>query len=212
MLPGKQTSETYGKLVRVILGKGNLAAAADDLHNGIYRLGLSVLLPLQEDIKQCASIIVQLVVGARIDRVNEPDHIVIDGVNHQTVEAGARQGEKKFGILVKEQEGVADMRCIVEAVCSEGAAAFLQIALDDLVQIIIQGICLGLEIVVESHPGDTRLLNNIGDRNLLIIPVLHKGDHRFTNTLPGEAVSFCKIFSKNMLHQRNIPLHNLYDS
>ncbi len=104
--------------------------------------------------------------GAWIDRVNEPDHIVIDGVNHQAVEAGARQGEKKFGILVKEQEGVADMRCIVEAVCSEGTAAFLQIALDNLMQIIIQGICLGLEIVVESHPGDARFLNNIGDRNL----------------------------------------------
>ena len=88
--------------------------------------------------------------GAWIDRVNEPDHIVIDGVNHQAVEAGARQGEKKFCILVKEQEGVADMRCIVEAVCSEGTAAFLQIALDNLMQIIIQGICLGLEIVVDN--------------------------------------------------------------
>ena len=52
------------------------------------------------------------------------------------------QSEEEYGVLVEEQEGVADMRGVIESLDADRAAALFQIKLDDLVELTVKSVGL----------------------------------------------------------------------
>ncbi len=182
-----------------------LAYYADDV---VYGLLFAVFFPFQEGVEQGAGVEVELISGAGIDRSHHLDHVFVDGMDHQGMQIGARQCQEEFCILVKEQEGMPDVLRIVKSVDADGAAAVLQIELDDLVEIIIEGVRLGREIVVERHAGYACFLYDIRYRDIIIILPLHQADHGFADALSGKSVSLGKFVPEDILHQWKIPFHD----
>ena len=69
----------------------------------------------------------------RIYRGDKLGDIFVDGVNHQGVQVRVGKSQEKHGVLVKEQECVADMNLVVESIDADRTAAFLQVKFDDFV-------------------------------------------------------------------------------
>lgn len=200
-------SDIFNHTGGIFLRFFNITATAYYADDIVYGLLLAVFFPFKERIEQGAGVEVQFVGGPGVDGTDHPDHVFVDGVDHQGVQIGACQRQEELCILVEEQEGVPDMLCVVELVNSDGTAAFLQVDLDDLVEIIVERVCLTWEIMIEGHTGYACLLYDIRDRDIIILLFLHQVYYGFPDALSGKPVSFGKFVPEDILHQWKVPFH-----